>query len=81
MRDLIEVYFLMDFFVKEPQSLNDWLYMSEKDRRRNFKPVRVRQRLNQLDALEGKKCETTYNLFSKLRRSREPKRSSPNFAQ
>lgn len=66
MRDLIEIYFLMDLFVKEPQSLNDWLYMDEKDRRRNFKPVRVRQRLDELDGFTGKKRETAYNMFSQL---------------
>lgn len=63
-RDLIEVYFLMDLFIKEPQAFNDWRTMSEKDRKEHFKPVRVRERLDKIDGYKERKRQKTYNVFS-----------------
>ncbi len=63
-RDLIEVYFLMDLFSRDNQALVDWRTMSEKDRKNNFKPVRVRERLDKMDGFTGGKRRAAYDLFS-----------------
>ncbi len=66
MRDLLEVRCLMDLFAKEPSSLHDWLSMADKDRMKHFKPVSVRQRLEQLDRSNGTQRQAAYNLFSEI---------------
>ncbi|MGM4910560.1 hypothetical protein [Rhizobium sp. 768_B6_N1_8] len=63
-RDLIEIYFLLDLFSREASSLSEWLSMSEKERSKNFKPVRVRERLDVLDGFKGQRRAETYKLFS-----------------
>ncbi len=63
-RDLIEVYFLMDLFIKEPQSFDDWRTMSERDRKKHFKPIRVRERLDDIDGLKERKRQQIYDVFS-----------------
>lgn len=63
-RDLIEVYFLMDLFIKEPKSFIDWRTMSDKDRKNHFKPVRVRERLDQIDGHKERRRQKSYEMFS-----------------
>ena len=63
-RDLVEVTFLMDLFKKEPSSLPEWIHMSEKERKKNFKPVSVRERLDKIDGYTSKKRYTAYDILS-----------------
>lgn len=63
-RDLVEIDFLLSLFAKDPQSLRDWLNMSEKDRRKNFKPFMVRQRLDAIDGYSEKKRRAAYDLLN-----------------
>ncbi|CAH0338938.1 hypothetical protein [Rhizobium sp. CECT 9324] len=65
-RDLLEVRCLMDLFVREPRALQDWLSMGDKDRMKHFKPVRVRERLDQFDGVNGDQRRAAYNLFSEI---------------
>lgn len=66
MRDLLEVFCLMDLFVREPSSMQDWLSMANKDRMEHFRPVRVRKRLEKFDANRAKERQATYNMFSEI---------------
>lgn len=63
-RDLIEVYFLMDLFAKEPQTLKDWRSMDDNDRRKYFRPVRVRERLDKIDGFKENRRQRAYDLLS-----------------
>lgn len=63
-RDLVEITFLMDLFKKEPSSLPRWLYMPEKERKEKFKPVSVRQRLDQIDGYTAQRRRAAYDLLS-----------------
>ncbi|MFD1745780.1 DUF5677 domain-containing protein [Rhizobium helianthi] len=63
-RDLIEIYFLMDLFTKQPQSFRDWRTMSEKERKKHFKPIRVRERLDEIDGFKEKKRQKSYDMLS-----------------
>ena len=63
-RDLIEVYFLLDLFSREPSQLTQWRTLSEKDREKNFKPVKVRERLDKLDGYKEEKRKQAYKLLS-----------------
>lgn len=65
MRDLLEVRCLMDLFAREPSSLHDWLSMTDKDRMKHFKPVRVRERLEKFDN-KSRERQAAYNMFSEI---------------
>ena len=63
-RDLIEVYFLLDLFSRDPGTLSEWRTMDDKERNKNFKPVRVRERLDALDGHKEKRREQAYKMLS-----------------
>lgn len=65
-RDLLEVRCLMDLFVREPDALHDWLTMTDKDRMKHFKPVRVRERLDKFDNGKETQRQAAYSLFSEI---------------
>ncbi|MBO9102428.1 MULTISPECIES: hypothetical protein [unclassified Rhizobium] len=63
-RDLIEVYFLMDLFNRDRDSLTRWHSSPEKVRKRDFKPVKVRERLDALDGYKDQRRAKAYALLS-----------------
>lgn len=65
-RDLVEVWSLMDLFTREPSALRDWLSMADKERMKHFKPARVRERLEKFDGTRVKERQEVYNMFSEM---------------
>jgi hypothetical protein len=63
-RDLIEVYFLLDLFGREPRRIAEWRTMDKRDREKSFKPVKVRERLDELDGYKDQRRAAAYRLFS-----------------
>jgi hypothetical protein len=63
-RDIIEVEFLLDLFMREPSEIARWRLCSEKERRRDFKASELRRRLDNLDGHSNKARDHAYSLFS-----------------
>lgn len=63
-RDLIEIEFLADLFSRDRQNLTSWLSLDDRSRMREFKPVRVREKLDALDGYKARKRQKEYDLFS-----------------
>ncbi len=63
-RDLIEVAFLLDLFRRKPEKIAEWRTASEKDRKRNFKPIKIREELNALDGSENENRKEAYEFYS-----------------
>ncbi len=66
LRDLLEVRCLMDLFNKDPSSLHNWLSMTDKDRMKHFRPIRVRERLDELECGKQTERQSAYSLFSEI---------------
>jgi len=65
-RDILETVFLLDLFRRERHLIAQWRSSSKADRLKNFKPVKVRLRLDELDCFTLKNREALYNAFSEL---------------
>ncbi|TBB44203.1 hypothetical protein ELH49_09235 [Rhizobium ruizarguesonis] len=63
-RDIIEVAFLLDLFRRKPDQIRVWREASEKDRKRFFKPVILRETLDKLDGREDKARQEAYSFYS-----------------
>lgn len=63
-RDIIEVAFLLDLFQRKPDQIRVWREASEKDRKRLFKPVTLRETLDQLDGRKDKSRQEAYAFYS-----------------
>lgn len=63
-RDLIEVYFLIDLFSQEPECVAQWRTMTDRQRDDNFKPVKVRERLDRRDGNTEQRRKAAYKLLS-----------------
>jgi hypothetical protein len=56
-RDLLETLFLLDLFGRDNAALARWQALPERDREREFRPARVRERLDALDGnAEGRRA-------------------------
>jgi hypothetical protein len=65
-RDLLELTFLLDDFTADPTLIEKWRTLEPKDYDKVFKPVAVRERLDQRDGYTGKKRAETYKLMSSI---------------
>ncbi len=63
-RDIIEVAFLLDLFQRKPDQIQIWREASEKDRKKLFKPVTLRETLDQLDGKKDKARQEAYAFYS-----------------
>jgi hypothetical protein len=63
-RDILEVEFLADLFVRDRTHLRRWIAFSPKERRKEFSPVKVRDRLDELDGYKERKRAQAYALLS-----------------
>ncbi|WP_143198879.1 hypothetical protein [Bradyrhizobium sp. NAS80.1] len=63
-RDIVEIEFLADLFSRDPKSLSQWISADAKTRKKEFKPVAVRDILDRLDGLTSKKRAEVYSLLS-----------------
>jgi hypothetical protein len=63
-RDLVETGFLIDLFGRDRSKITEWGTATDKDRRRKFSPVAVRDQLDKLDGFAAKKRQRAYADFS-----------------
>ncbi len=63
-RDLIETTFLLDLFAKKPSDLKLWRILSEKKRRQQFAPFKVRKKLDEMSDFEDSKRTQIYQMLS-----------------
>lgn len=66
LRDIIETTFLIDLFQKDIGKLSEWLHATEKERKNNFSPVKVRIRLDEIDGFVEKKRAEVYSFYSTI---------------
>jgi hypothetical protein len=63
-RDNIELYFLLDYFLTWPEQISVWSKTSSKERKLNFSPIKIREALDSRDKFTEKKRYETYSIFS-----------------
>ena len=65
-RDLLELNFLLDDFSRDKSQIEKWRTLEPKEYDKVFKPVLVRERLDQGDGFTGKKRAETYKMISSV---------------
>lgn len=65
-RDLLELNFLLDDFTRDKSQIEKWRTLPPKEYDKIFKPVLVRDRLDQLDGFSGLKRASIYKLISSV---------------
>jgi hypothetical protein len=65
-RDIVEIGFLLDYFLSDKPKIEKWINSSTKERMDNFSPTSVRKALDDRDGFEGKKRQEIYRLMSEL---------------
>lgn len=63
-RDIIEVAFLLDLFRRKPDQIRAWRESSEKERKKLFKPVTLRETLDKLEGREDRSRQEAYSFYS-----------------
>lgn len=63
-RDLVETTFLLDLFEREPAKIANWRSLPARKRESLFKPMKVRERLDELDGFREKNRAKAYKLLS-----------------
>ena len=63
-RDVVEVAFLLDYFLTSPGEINVWRAADKKDRKGKFSPVRIRVALDERDGNKEKKRDKVYATLS-----------------
>jgi len=66
LRDGLETVFLLDFFRTNRAAITAWRNADKNARLKNFRPVKVREALDQRDGFTTKKREEMYSMFSEL---------------
>lgn len=64
-RDIVEVEFLSDLFVRDREKLRRWIAIDANGRKKEFKQVTIRETLDRFDGLTAKKRAQEYELLSK----------------
>lgn len=64
MRDLLETLFLLDYLDHDRKELLRWYSLPDKERRKAFKPVSVREKLDARDGFTERKRQQAYDLLS-----------------
>lgn len=62
-RDVMEIVFLLDMFLRDRSKIKQWRESDRKTRREEFEPVKVRQFLDTLDGFTERKREKAYKMF------------------
>jgi hypothetical protein len=65
-RDIVEIGFLLDYFLSDKSKIIEWKNSSTKERIENFSPATVRKALDDRDAFQGKKRQQIYKLMSEV---------------
>lgn len=66
LRDLLETTFLLDLFRTDRSRIAAWRQADKKSRLKEFKPIRVREKLDERDGFKEKKRAAAYDLFCEL---------------
>ena len=65
-RDIVEIGFLLDYFLSDRSKIEEWTKSSTKERMDKFSPVTVRKALDDRDGFQGKKRQKIYKLMSEV---------------
>ena len=65
-RDLIETFFLLDYFSRDRKQIARWRMADDKTLANEFRPVNIRKALDEQDGFTEKKRAAAYKLFSDL---------------
>ncbi|QPL38235.1 hypothetical protein IT881_08695 [Erythrobacter sp. A30-3] len=65
-RDVLEVAFLLDYFTSDAALVTQWRTLSDRDRKRQFSPLVIRQALDDRDQFTGQKRRAAYEQLCKL---------------
>lgn len=65
-RDIIEIGFLLDYFLSDKSKIKEWENSSAKERRNKFSPLAVRKALDDRDGFQGRKRQEIYKLMSEM---------------
>lgn len=66
LRDVLETIFLVDYFRTERAAIAKWRMADKATRLKHFKPIKIREALDQRDGYTSKKRAELYELFSEL---------------
>jgi len=66
LRDVLETVFLVDYFRTDRAAIAKWRMADGPTRRKEFRPVKIREALDQRDGFTSKKRADIYELFSEL---------------
>ncbi len=62
-RDIIEMYFILDYFLYCPGKIAEWKNTTNEERIKNYSPGKIRDILDTRDGLINKKREKKYKIF------------------
>ncbi len=65
-RDIVEIGFLLDYFLSDKSKIEEWIKSSRKERMDKFSPVTVRKALDNRDGFQEKKRQKIYKLMSEV---------------
>ena len=65
-RDIVEIGFLLDYFLSDKSKIEEWKNSSTKERIDKFSPVAVRKALDDRDGFQGRKRQEIYKLMSEM---------------
>jgi len=65
-RDIVELGFLLDYFLSDKSKIKKWKDSSTKERMAQFSPASVRKALDDRDGFQGKKRQEIYKLMSEV---------------
>ena len=63
-RDIVEIGFLLDYFLLDNSKIEEWINSSGKDRNNRFSPAAIRKVLDKRDGFQEKKREEIFHLMS-----------------
>jgi len=65
-RDIVEIGFLLDYFLSDKSKVDEWKNSSTKERMDKFSPAIVRKALDDRNGFEGKKRQEIFKLMSEV---------------
>lgn len=65
-RDIVEIGFLLDYFLSDKSKIEEWKDSSTKERMAQFSPATIRKALDDRDGFQGKKRQEIYKLMSEV---------------
>jgi len=65
-RDIVELGFLLDYFLSDKSKIEEWINSSIKERMNKFSPAAVRKALDDRDGFQEKQRQKIYKLMSEV---------------